>query len=172
MNVRMQNPQQFLQEKSLGLLLGRVCRLVGTERRMMLENIGLYHAQGMILFRLWREDGLSQARLAEALHIAPPTVSSTLKRMERDEWIKRERDENDQRIVRVCLTEKAKLLRAEAHASLTAMDQEFAAILTGEEREILRRSLLKVYHYLAEKQPSAACGACKEQELHRKEESK
>ncbi|MGD9950030.1 MAG: MarR family winged helix-turn-helix transcriptional regulator [Desulfobulbus sp.] len=139
---------------------------------MALENIGLYHAQGMILFRLWREDGLSQARLAEALHIAPPTVSNTLKRMERDEWIQRQRDENDQRIVRVYLTEKAKQLRAEAHASFTAMDQEFATILSEEEREILRRSLLKVYHYLAEKHPSAACGACKNQELHRKEELK
>ena len=166
----MHNLQQFSQEKSLGLLLGRVCRLVGAERRMALENIGLYHAQGMILFRLWREDGLSQARLAEALHIAPPTVSSTLKRMQRDGWIARRRDENDQRIVRVYLTEKAKQLRTEAHASFTAMDQEFAEILTAQEQEILERALLKVYRYLTEKHPSAVCGTDKGQEIHDKGE--
>lgn len=166
----MQTAQQFSQEKSLGLLLGRVCRLVGAERRMALEDIGLYHAQGMILFRLWRDDGLSQSQLAEALHIASPTVSSTLKRMERDGWIARRRDENDQRIVRVYLTEKAKQLRTEAHASFTAMDQEFAAILSGQEQEILRRSLSKVYQYLAAKHPAAACGTGKNQDLHRQGE--
>ena len=164
----MQDAQQFSQEKSLGLLLGRVCRLVGAERRMALESIGLYHAQGMILFRLWGAEGISQTMLAEALHIAPPTVSSTLKRMERDGWIERRRDADDQRVVRVYLAEKAKLLRIEAHTSFTAMDQEFAEILSGEEQEILRRSLLKVYNYLTEKHPSAACGSCKDQEQHGK----
>jgi len=147
----MKNLRDVAPEKNLGLLLARVSRLVGREWRMKLEGIGLYHAQGMILFTLWREDGIAQNGLAQALHIAPPTVSSTLKRMERDGWIERHRDGEDQRIVRVYLTEKSKQLHEEAHGSFEDMHQELTALLTEEERKVLSQSLLKVYHYLFEK---------------------
>lgn len=46
-----------LQNLTLGHLLAHVSRLVGTRRRMKLQKFRLYHAQGMILSRLWREDG-------------------------------------------------------------------------------------------------------------------
>ncbi len=156
----MKNQASTPQEKNLGLLLARVSRLVGRERRMKLERIGLHHAQGMILFNLWREDGIAQSELAQSLHIAPPTVSSTLKRMERDGWVERHRDEDDQRIVRVFLTENSKQLRKEAHASFQAMHQELTALLTEEEREVLSQSLYKVYHYLVEKTGAGAEAHC------------
>jgi DNA-binding MarR family transcriptional regulator len=131
-----------------GHLLAQVCRLVGNRRRRKLEAIGLYHAQGLILFRLWQEDGIPQRVLAEDLHITPPTASSTLQRMERDGWIDRRRDKDDQRMVRVYLTLKSKTLREEAHASFRALDNEMAAMLSGAELETLRQSLLKVRRYL------------------------
>ena len=141
------SPENF-REPSLGQLLGRVCRLVGRRRRMKLESIGLHHAQGMILSRLWQEDGVSQRALAEYLHITPPTACNTLQRMERDGWIDRRRDEVDQRIVRVYLTQKASDLHEEARASFRELDHEMGSALSDEERETLRQSLLKVYRYL------------------------
>ena len=134
---------------AIGHLLGQVCRLVGRRRRTKLESIGLHHAQGMILFQLWQEDGISQRVLAQALHITPPTATNTLKRMERDGWIKRRRKESDQRIVRVYLTEKAKRLRREARASFKELDVEMTAMLTEQESDTLREALLKVRSYLS-----------------------
>ena len=99
--------QEDLRKFTLGHLLAQVCRLVGRRRRMKLKTIGLHHAQGMILFQLWQEDGIPQSMLAKALHIRPPTATSTLRRMERDGWIDRRRGESDRRVVRVYLTEKA-----------------------------------------------------------------
>ena len=145
MVISKEDPRDF----TLGLLLAQVCRLVGHRRRMKLESIGLHHAQGMILFRLWRDDGISQRELARALHISPPTATNTLKRMERDGWVERRRDETDQRIVQVYLTAKAKDLRAEARASFKELDNEMRTILTDEEYRTLRQALLKVYGYLA-----------------------
>lgn len=134
---------------TLGHLLAQVCRLVGSRRRMKLESIGLHHAQGLILFQLWQEDGISQRVLAQALHITPPTATNTLKRMERDGWVKRRRDESDQRIVRVYLTEQSKRLRREARASFRELDREMTSMLTEQECEALREALLKVHRYLA-----------------------
>lgn len=168
----MGNENTFNKDNSLGILLARVSRLVGTERRMKFESIGLHHGQAMVLHRLWREDGISQASLAEALHIAPPTASSTLKRMERDGWITRRRDEKDQRIVRVYLTEKAKQQKVEALASFTAMDQELAEILTEGEVSDLKHALLKVYRYLGAKHPSADGSFCSGHEKKNRGENK
>lgn len=139
------------QDPTLGQLLAHVSRLVGQRRRIKLAGIGLHHAQGMILSRLRHNDGLSQLELARALHISPPTASNTLQRMERDGWIVRRRDEADQRIVRVYLTPKARSFHAEIHAMFRELDHELGSALSEQEQETFRNSLLKVYHYLADK---------------------
>jgi DNA-binding MarR family transcriptional regulator len=138
------------QKQTLGHLLANVSRLVGSRMRMKLEAIGLHHAQGMILFRLWRKDGMAQNELAQALHITPPTATSTLQRMERDGWIERRRDANDQRVVRVYLSDKAQALRTEARVSLQEIDNELTSVLTDEERNRLIVSLAKVHHHLSQ----------------------
>ena len=145
---------------AIGHLLGQVCRLVGSRRRMKLESIGLHHAQGMILFQLWQKDGISQRVLAQALHITPPTATNTLKRMERDGWIKRRRKESDQRIVRVYLTEKAKRLRREARESFKEFDVEMTSMLTEQESQTLREALLKVRSYLSRQSAPGSDGFC------------
>jgi DNA-binding MarR family transcriptional regulator len=98
--------------------------------------------------------------LAQALHITPPTATNTLKRMERDGWIKRRRKESDQRIVRVFLTEKAKSLRREARASFKELDVEMTSMLTEQEGKTLREALLKVRSYLARQSAPGSDGFC------------
>lgn len=135
---------------SLGQVLAKVSRLVGGRMRTKLEKIGLPHAQGIILFHLWQQDGIAQNVLAQALHIRPPTATSTLQRMQRDGWVKRRRDHADQRIVRVHLTDKAKALAQETRATFIELDQELTSVLTDQEREKFMEILLKVLHYLAQ----------------------
>ena len=141
---------QDLQKLTLGHLLAKVSRFVGGRMRMKLDSIGLRHAQGMILFHLWRQDGIAQNVLAQALHITPPTATNTLQRMERDGWIERRRDAADQRIVRVYLTPKARALHEEARTLFQELDRELTSVLTDKERGILRESLLKLHHYLSQ----------------------
>ena len=131
-------------EMTLGQLLARVSRLVGGRMRARLEAVGLPHAYGMILFRLWKKDGIPQNVLAKSLHITPPTATSTLQRMERDGWIQRRRDASDQRIVRVYLTKKSEMVRDEAREAFRDLDRELAAVITDEERKTLVDSLQKV----------------------------
>jgi len=147
MKISQQNPQKT----TLGHLLGNVSRLVGGRMRMRLQEFGLHHGQGMILFHLWRKDGVAQNVLAQALNITPPTATNTLQRMERNGWVRRRRDKTDQRIVRVYLTEKARALHEEVRNTFRELDRELTAVLSENERNNLVASLLKVHHHLSQK---------------------
>jgi MarR family transcriptional regulator, organic hydroperoxide resistance regulator len=148
MKANMPPSPQAPPKLSLGHLLANVSRLVGSRMRMMLEDIGLHHAQAMVLFHLWHEDGIAQNVLAQALHITPPTATNTLQRMERDGWVQRRRDAVDQRVVRVHLTAKARALRDTARGTFRELDGELTAVLSDEERRVLMTSLVKVRHCL------------------------
>jgi DNA-binding MarR family transcriptional regulator len=163
-----EDPREF----TLGHLLAQVCRLVGRRRRRKLESIGLHHAQGMILFQLWQEDGIPQGTLAQALHIRPPTATSTLRRMERDGWVDRRRGQSDRRIVRVYLTDKAKKLRREARASFRELDREMTSLLTLQEHETLTKALRKVYRYLSGQTVPGPDGSGSAQDAFREGEEK
>ena len=146
----MKHSQQTPHKMTLGHLLANVSRLVGGRMRMRLQEFGLYHAQGIILFHLWREDGVAQNVLAQALNITPPTATNTLQRMERNGWVRRRRDKTDQRIVRVYLTEKAGTLHEEVRNKFRELDRELTTVLSENERNILVASLLKVHHHLSQ----------------------
>lgn len=149
-----------LEKITLGHLLAQVSRLVGSRMRDKLEGFGLHRAQGLILVQLWHENGIPQHALAQSLRITPATMTNTLQRMERAGWIERRRGDTDQRIVRVYFTRKAAALHEEIRMSMRELDDEMAAALTGEERRILRESLLKVRrHLVAESHPDPDPGA-------------
>jgi DNA-binding MarR family transcriptional regulator len=57
---------------------------------------------------LERNPGLSQREIANQLHIKPPTVTVTLKRMEKLGFIEKRADEKDQRVMRIYLSDKGR----------------------------------------------------------------
>lgn len=72
------------------------------------EVYGLHPGQVALMKELSKREGMSQKELADALHIKPPTVAVSVKRMERSGFIKRKQDEFDQRMSRLYLTENGK----------------------------------------------------------------
>lgn len=137
------------EDLTVGQLLAQVCRMTGHHLRQHMERIGLHKGQGFALIHLWHHDGVPQHELARAMHIRPASVTNMLQRMERDGWIRRERDRDDQRVVRVYLTDRAKGLRADAQRVFREMEEELAAIYTEEEQATLRRLLLKLHDRFA-----------------------
>lgn len=133
---------------TLGQLLMKISRLIGTRIRTSLEEVGLSHAYSMVLFHLWRRDGIAQNVLAKALHVTPPTATGTLQRMEQDGWIRRVRDISDQRIVLVHLAPKASVVRERVGTIFKELDRELASVMTHTERQAMLDSLLKVHSRL------------------------
>ncbi|MBU0596068.1 MarR family transcriptional regulator [Candidatus Bipolaricaulota bacterium] len=136
-------------EMTVGQLLAQVCRMTGERLRVHMEKLGLHRGQGFALIHLWHHDGVPQRELSQAMHVSPASVTTMLQRMERDGWIDRQRDEADQRVVRVFLTKKSKGLRAKARTVFREMEEELASVYTDAERETLERLLMKLHDRFA-----------------------
>ena len=63
--------------------------------------------QGKILDTLWQKDGLSANEIGKATGLANSTLTSMLDRMETAGLVKRVRSEEDRRVVRIYLDDKA-----------------------------------------------------------------
>jgi DNA-binding MarR family transcriptional regulator len=122
--------------------------------RVKMESIGLYKAQGFALLFLSHYEGVPQTEVARALHLSPASVTNMLQRMERDGWVERRPDPDDQRVSRVYLTKRARALQEEAATTFRELEQEVTSALTPEEQAELQKLLLKVHARLLEHMPA------------------
>jgi len=66
---------------------------------------GPHHGQARLLELISNQNGASQRDLAEEMDVRPSSMTEMLGRLEQAGWIKREQDDQDQRVMRVYLTE-------------------------------------------------------------------
>jgi len=109
-----------------------------------LNQIGLHVGQELVLFSLWREEGLSQSEIAKDLCVSAPTVTKMLTSMEAEGIIERRADEEDGRVSRIYLTERGRTLQTEVVAIWSAIEQEMMQGISEAEKLLLRRLLLQM----------------------------
>lgn len=79
-------------------------------------ELGVHPGQVPVLEMVYTHRGISLRELAAMLHIKPPTVTVTVKRLERAGLICRRGDMMDMRISHIYLTEKGEKIREEISA--------------------------------------------------------
>lgn len=131
-------------------LLWNVCRLCRSRKSALLGEIGLYVGQDMILASLWQREGVTQTELAGQFHVQAATVTNMLQRMEQAGLIERRKDAEDQRILRVYLTDAGRDIRDQVYVAWSKFEEQAFAGLNAEERNLLHRLLLRIHHNLAE----------------------
>ncbi len=82
----------------------------------LLDPLGVTYPQYLVLMVLWERDGLGVNELGERLFLDSGTLTPLLKRMELAGWVQRNRDEADERRVRVTLTPAGRALRRRAQS--------------------------------------------------------
>lgn len=142
-------------DDSLGFLLGRALRLHQQRSHQLMGDIGLHPGQAPIMFTLWRQDGQVQKDLANRLHLSPATVAVTVRRLEKAGLLTRRRDDHDQRISRVYLTERGRGLHQTVVASIRTTDSECLAGFASKEEALLKAYLLRMTENLREALRSA-----------------
>jgi MarR family transcriptional regulator, transcriptional regulator for hemolysin len=95
-------------QRDFGFLLKAVSRLCSKNFERHARDLGLSLSQCKVLVYLARNEGLSQARLAEFTETDPMTLVRILDRMERDHWLERRPDASDRRANCLYLKEEAK----------------------------------------------------------------
>ncbi|MBN2205724.1 MAG: winged helix-turn-helix transcriptional regulator [Thermoleophilia bacterium] len=135
-----------LDEASAALFraFGQALRL---HRQFMARRLGetdLHPGQAACLGVLAHRDGIAQRDLAEALHIAPPTLSRMLQSMEKNGVVERRDDEADQRLSRVYMTDAGRTVAREMRAAMADHIPVAVAALSDDERVELARLLDKL----------------------------
>jgi MarR family transcriptional regulator for hemolysin len=128
--------------RDLLVLLNDVARLVRTVADRKARAHSMTRAQWMILFRLRRQDGLTQRELAEVLEVEPITVGRLVDRLETRGLVERRADPRDRRVWRLHLTAAAPSVLAELDAIRVELDAEATRDVPPELREATVEALL------------------------------
>jgi DNA-binding MarR family transcriptional regulator len=81
-----------------------------------LDALGLTYPQYLVFLVLWEGDGLTVKALGERLFLDSGTITPLVKRLEGRGLVRRQRDEEDERQVRIFLTSEGRALRTRALA--------------------------------------------------------
>jgi MarR family transcriptional regulator, organic hydroperoxide resistance regulator len=86
-------------------LLSQISQAYRTLSDNFMDRIGMHRAQATLLCRLFLNNGMTQSEIAEQLTVQGATVTNILQRLEEAGLVSRQRDTEDNRLVRVYLTE-------------------------------------------------------------------
>jgi DNA-binding MarR family transcriptional regulator len=123
--------------RNFGFLMRDVSRLYAKGFERHAREIDLTLAQCKVLGHLSRNEGISQARLADLTDTDPMTLVRTLDRMQQDEWIERRPDPADRRAHCLYLREAAKPILNRMWKIADLARQEALSDLSLSERELL-----------------------------------
>jgi DNA-binding MarR family transcriptional regulator len=90
-------------------------------------------------------EGITMKELAGALHVASPSATSFINRMEKLGWILRAHDPVNRKLVRLRLTDEGKIMLNRKNAMRMDALRELIHHLTPEEQEQLSRILGKLH---------------------------
>jgi MarR family transcriptional regulator, organic hydroperoxide resistance regulator len=73
----------------------------------VLQPFGLTYPQYLVLLALWEQDGVTLKELGEKLNLGTGTLTPMISRMEANNWVRKQRSNEDERKVNIYLQEKA-----------------------------------------------------------------
>lgn len=103
-------------DDQLCFALHAASRAMGQVYRPLLAPLGLTYPQYLVLLVLWETDAQSVSAIGDRLALDSGTLTPLLKRLETAGFVTRDRDDTDERVVRVSLTTKGRATRKRAEA--------------------------------------------------------
>jgi len=131
--------------RNFGFLMHDIVRLYKRHFERHARELGLSMAECKVLAHLSRNEGISQARLAELTETDPMTLVRVLDRMQQQQWVERRPDPADRRAHRLYLLDASRPVVARMwKLAESARKEALAAIDIGEREQLL--SLLERVH--------------------------
>ncbi|GAB3007848.1 MarR family transcriptional regulator [Amycolatopsis acidiphila] len=131
-------------------LHGRASKVIRALAEADMRRHGLHLGQNHLLAALWEHDGATPGEIAAAVGVTTPTVVKMATRMAAAGLLTRRRDEHDNRLVRLRLTDTGRALREPVEAERRELEEKLVADLTEAERDHLLSALAKIYHTAAD----------------------
>src|SRR5689334_8700200 len=132
--------------RNCGFLLKEVTRRYVNRFEVRAREISLNLAQAKALVRLEKNEGVSQARLAELAEVDPMTMVRILDRMEAEGLLERRPDPADRRARCLYLTAKARPILSEIWRLSDEIRAELFAGVSKAERDQFMAVLERLYN--------------------------
>ena len=85
------------------------------------RELGITYTQYIVFMTLWQQDDQTVSQICEKLYLDSGTLTPLLKKMEEKGWLKRTRSREDERIVRITLTEEGWTMREKCQSIPSAV---------------------------------------------------
>jgi DNA-binding MarR family transcriptional regulator len=137
--------------QGLELLLDQLLRAVGPARGTGGDTgtLAVSGSEARALVELLAARGIAQGELGTMLGLEKSTISRLAAGLERKGWIRRGRDEGNQRFIRIYLTPEGRAVAARVWQGLRSRQERILASLTEEERAGLATGLRGLVRGLA-----------------------
>ena len=106
--------------------------------------------RGKVLKLIASHDGINGRRLADLLEIRPPSLTSRLKPLVEDGLIRKERDPDDARVVRIYITDAGRRALEKRKKGKKNVEVDYCDCLTDEEKVQLMELCERLANHLGE----------------------
>ncbi|MDX8387060.1 MAG: MarR family transcriptional regulator [Ghiorsea sp.] len=136
----------FELERAVGFYVNRAAYLLSEEiaRRFKVAGYNISAQDFGILFRLWKDDGLTQVEISSLMMRDKTTITRRLDSLVKKEFIERRNDEKDRRFFRIHLTDKGRAATACLMMVVGDFQNEVLADVSDEEKTITIKTLKKI----------------------------
>jgi DNA-binding MarR family transcriptional regulator len=135
----------FRLEDSLGFLLNRAAFAMRRGLEQRLVRHGLTAPQWAVLARLWEEDGQSPSAIGKSLHFDRPTITGIVDRLEEKGLVRKTRDAEDRRVVRIHLTARGREMERQLPPYAREVNRIASKGMGDAEVERLKGSLRRIW---------------------------
>jgi MarR family transcriptional regulator, organic hydroperoxide resistance regulator len=111
-----------------------------------MDQIAMHRSQATVLCKLFLQNGMTQSEIAGQLSIQGATATEMLQRMEESSLVTRRRDPDDNRLVRVYLTEEGRQKERSIMEQFMKLEGAIFADFEESERATLRHLLRRMIH--------------------------
>jgi DNA-binding MarR family transcriptional regulator len=105
------------------------------------REVGLSTATWFLLSMLIEEDGISQGEVSHRFEVDPSRITRLAQRLQDEGLLRRERDPEDNRVVRLYASEEGRLLIESSQERRERFESRFQREFTSEELAEFRRAL-------------------------------
>jgi len=136
--------------RRLGYALKRAQHALRTQIDAVLRPLGLTAPQYAVLTAIELDPGISNAALARAAFVKPPTMQGIVGNLEREGLLRRVADPNHGRILKGVLTAKGQRTLLRAHTLVTEIEASMIAAMSPGEITHLTEFLLECANSLTD----------------------
>ena len=131
-------------------LLAQVSQIFRSVSDNFTDQVDIPRGQAGLLCVVAKQDGLTQTEIADQLSVQGATVTNMLQRLEEAGLVRRQRDPEDNRLVRVYMTEAGRSKESSINEQFGSMQELIFKGISEKERLTLRRWLQQIVMNITE----------------------